>query len=98
MNGVYGISLVVGIVALIAWILIGGFSEANDGRPKHPDERFGAKGRAVVAGLTAFGIGGLSASFGGWPTALAVIAATVAAAVFAVYAYRYDVGEESDTP
>lgn len=96
MNGVYGVSLVIGVLALIAWILVGGFSEANDGRPKHPDERFGAKGRAIVAGMTAFGIGGLSASFGGWHTALAVVAAVVAAIVFAVYAYRYDAGEESD--
>ena len=97
MNGVYGITLVIGILALIAWILIGGFSEANDGRPKHPDERFGAKGRALVAGLTAFGIGGLSTSYGGWPTALAVVAAAVAALVFAIYAYRYDAGDEPDS-
>jgi CHASE2 domain-containing sensor protein len=97
MNGAFGISLVVGIVGLIAWILVGGFSEANDGRPKHPDERFGAPGRAVVAALTAFGIGGLSASFGGWPTAASVIAALAAAGVFGVYAYRFDPGADPES-
>lgn len=97
MNGVYGISLVVGILGLVTWILWGGFSEANDGRPRHPDDRFGPTGRAVVAALTAFGMGGLSASFGGWPTAAAVAAAALAGVVFAVYAYRFDPGEEPET-
>lgn len=96
MNGVYGLSLVVGLIALVAWIFIGGFSESDDGGPAHPDERFGATGRGVVAGLTAFGIGGLSASYGGWPTAAAIMAALVAALVFAAYAYRYDPGSEPD--
>lgn len=97
MNGVFGISLVIGIVALIAWILIGGFSEANDGRPVHPDERFGPKGRGIVAALTAFGIGGLSASYGGWPMAAAVAAALVAAGVLGVYAFRFDPGDEPES-
>ncbi len=96
MNGVYGLSLVVGLIALVAWILLGGLSESNSGRPSHPDERFGATGRGVVAGLTAFGIGGLSASYGGWPTAAAITAALFAALVFAAYAYRYDPGSEPD--
>ncbi|MDF1594557.1 MAG: hypothetical protein P1T08_00480 [Acidimicrobiia bacterium] len=96
MNGVYGLSLVIGLVALVAWILIGGLSESNSARPVHPDERFGATGRGVVGGLTAFGIGGLSASYGGWPTAAAIAAALVAALVFAAYAYRYDPGSERD--
>lgn len=96
MNGVYGVSLVIGIVALIAWILVGGLSEANEGRPRHPDERFGATGRSVVAAFTAFGMAGLSASYGGWPGWSAILAAIAAAAVFAVYAYRYDAGDAPD--
>jgi hypothetical protein len=95
-NAVYGISLVIGVLSLISWILIGGFAEANDGRPFHPDERFGAIGRGTVAAFTAFGIGGLSASFGGWPTAAALVAALVAAAALGLYAARYDTGAESD--
>ena len=97
MNGVYGISLVIGILLLIAWILVGGISEANDGRPVHPDDRFGATGRAVAGALTAFGIGGLSASFCGWPTVAALAASVGAAIVFGIYAYRFDPGEEPDS-
>ncbi|HSR46221.1 MAG TPA: hypothetical protein VLT15_13470 [Acidimicrobiia bacterium] len=97
MNGAFGISLVIGIVGLVAWILVGGFSDANGGRPVHPDERFGARGRAIVAGLTAFGIGGLSASYGGWPMAASVAAAIIAAAVFGTYAYRFNPGDEPET-
>lgn len=97
MNGAFGISLVIGIVGLVAWILVGGFSDANGGRPVHPDARFGARGRAIVAGLTAFGIGGLSASYGGWPMAASVAAAIIAAAVFGTYAYRFNPGDEPET-
>lgn len=51
------------------------------------DERFGSPAaRSGVAGCTAFGIGGLSAAFGGWPTPLVVVGAIVAAAAAATYA------------
>jgi hypothetical protein len=42
--------------------------------------------RQAVAGLTAFGIGGMSATFGGWSPLLAGAGAIVAAVAAAAYA------------
>lgn len=80
MRAAYGISLVVGFVALIAWILAVGF-----GGRWNPEERFGLTGRRVVGGLVAFGMGGLSAAYGGLPPTAALAAAVAAAAVVAWY-------------
>jgi hypothetical protein len=79
-RAVYGVSLVVGFVALLAWILAVGF----DGK-FNPEERYGLAGRRVVGGLVAFGMGGLSAAYGGWSLALSLLAAVVAAGVVAWY-------------
>ncbi len=80
MRAVYGISLVIGFVALLAWILAVGFGGAWN-----PEERFGLRGRRIVGGMVAFGMGGLSAAYGGWPPVAAFAAATLAAAVVAWY-------------
>ena len=59
-----------------------------------PERRFGARGRDVVAATLGFGLGGMSASFGGWNTGLAVVGA-VAGGVIAVLVGRY-LGVEDD--
>lgn len=76
MRAIYGVSLVVGFVALIAWVIAVAASRTDSG---NPEQRFGLKGRRVVGGLVAFGMGGLSAAYGGWPAWAAVAAAIVAA-------------------
>ena len=40
-----------------------------------PDDRFGVAGRRVVGAVLGFGIAGLSASYAGWATGLALAAA-----------------------
>jgi hypothetical protein len=60
---VYAVSLAVGVVGLLLVILGGALAE-NLGQPERdPGRRIGAGGRIVVAGLTGFGMGGLSAEF-----------------------------------
>ena len=50
--------------------------------------------RHTLLGMTGFGLGGMSASFAGWPTALSLLAAAVGAAVLAAIGIRY--GAEAD--
>jgi len=75
-NYVYAAALVIGFVALVAWI-IGTFA------PNGIDERLVA--RRIVGGLIAFGMGGLSASFAGWPSLGALAAGVGASAIVAWY-------------
>jgi hypothetical protein len=79
MNFVYGIALVIGFVALVVWV-IGTFL------PNGLNERMVA--RRTVGGLIAFGMGGLSASYAGWPQLGALGAGVVAAVVVAWYVGR----------
>ncbi len=71
---VYAVTLVTGMVLLIAWILF--FSHAeNESKPGlDPEARFGLTGRRVVAGMVGFGMAGMSAEFSpkniSWPLAL----------------------------
>lgn len=76
MNFVYGIALVIGFVALIAWV-IGRFL------PNGINE--GVVARRVVGGLIAFGMGGLSASYAGWHPLGALAAGVLAAGLVAWY-------------
>jgi len=76
MRAAYGVALVVGLTALIAWV-IGVAVSRNDAG--NPEQRFGLSGRRVVGALIAFGMGGLSAAYGGWPPWAAIIAASAAA-------------------
>lgn len=95
MIAVYAVAIVLGIVSVLAWIFMGlAASSMHDMSRLDPEERFGEKGRYLVAGLMGFGMGGMSASFGGWNDALAVLAA-IAGLVAAVVAARY-LGVEED--
>lgn len=83
---VYAITLALGVILLIAWI----FSVYLAGNVEawsriSPEERYGRRGRQVVAGLVGFGMAGMSAEFSprdlSWPICLvlAVIGAAGAA-------------------
>lgn len=73
---VYAVVLVLGVVALLAWLVFGLTATSVDGKEGwNPEDRFGAPGRQVVAGLLGFGLGGMSASFAGWTSGLTVLAA-----------------------
>lgn len=87
---VYAIALVIGLIALVTWILAHSVN-AGSGRDRlDPEERFGIPGRRVVAGLVGFSMAGLSAEFSprdiSWPVAL--VLAIIGGGVLAWYAGR----------
>ena len=74
--------LVLGVVALLTWLVLGLTASSVDGKQDwDPEARFGVAGRNVVAGLLGFGLGGMSASFAGWAAGWAVLAAVGGVAV-----------------
>ncbi|NIA25151.1 MAG: hypothetical protein GWP04_06230 [Gammaproteobacteria bacterium] len=76
MRAAYGVALVAGLTTLIAWVIAVAVSRTGAG---NPEQRFGLRGRRVVGALIAFGMGGLSAAYGGWPAWAAIVAAVAAA-------------------
>lgn len=87
---VYAVVLVVGLIALVAWILAHSVYADSDRTHLDPEERFGVPGRRVIAGLVGFSMAGLSAEFSprdlSWPVAL--LLAVVGASVLMWYAGR----------
>ena len=79
MRWVFAISLLLGLLAMIAWVVMAR-TGANQARAIRP--------RQAIAAAVAFGMGGLSASYGGWDLALAALAGIGAAALAAWYAGR----------
>lgn len=97
---VYAAALAVGIAALLAWIAAGALA-VNIERPAlDPEERFGVRGRRVVAALVGFGMAGMSAEFSprgiDWPLALALAVAGAAGAAW--YAGWADRGDKDEAP
>lgn len=93
----YAITLILGVVAMISWVVLGLTAGSVEGKASlDPELRFGQRGRNVVATALGFGLGGMSASFAGWPASLAVVGA-VAGGVAAVVVGRY-LGVEEDSP
>ena len=93
MTPAYAITLVAGVVLLLLWIAALAVSEIVAGWERvDPEARFGRGGRFVVAGLTGFGLAGMSSTYAGWPDAAALAAAVAGAgAVVAVSALLADV-------
>ena len=87
---VYAVVLVIGLIALVSWILAHSVYAGSERKRLDPEERFGIPGRRVVAGLVGFSMAGLSAAFSprdiSWPIAL--VLAVIGAAVLAWYAGR----------
>ncbi|HLT95348.1 MAG TPA: hypothetical protein VK070_01050 [Acidimicrobiia bacterium] len=82
---VYAVVLVVGVFALIAWIVARAFAVNIDRDSIDPEQRFGIPGRRIVAAMVGFGMAGMSAEFSpldiSWPVAsvLAVLGGAAAA-------------------
>ena len=97
---VYAIVLVIGLIALVAWILAHSVVAGSARASLDPEERFGIAGRSVVAGLVGFSMAGLSAEFSpreiSWPVAL--VLAVIGAAVLAWYAGRPIFTPATDVP
>lgn len=75
MTAVYAIALLTGALLLLGWVVATATAGAVAGwEVVNPERRFGAKGRGVVAALLGFGLAGLSASFAGWSTLVALLA------------------------
>ncbi len=88
MTAVYAISLVLGVLLLFAWVASVAVAEMVTGWDHvDPDRRFGRRGRLMVAGLAGFGLGGMSATFGGWPVAAALAGAGGGAALVGAAAF-----------
>ena len=78
MTAAFAVALVVGFLALIAWVSMSIVAANVTGWERFdPDRRLGPWGRRGIAGLIGFGMAGLSATYAGWPT-VAVIGAAVA--------------------
>ena len=86
MTPIYAIATLVGVGGLIAWALLRGIRADGSYARFDPEARFGERGRMTVAGVTGFGLAGMSSTFAGWSTVLTVIAAVGGAALVAVIA------------
>lgn len=96
MVAVYAVCTILGIVGIVGWITLGMAASALDNKPHlDPEVRFGETGRFVVAGVAGLGLAGMSASFAGWNTGLALLGA-IAGAAAAVLSARY-LGFEDDS-
>ncbi len=83
MIAVYAIATLLGLVALVAWILT-----ASLGGRLDPETRFGIGGRRVVAGVAGFGLAGMAAAYSPLdpPVLVEVVVAAGGAAVAVWYA------------
>ena len=73
MTAVYALALLTGIILVLGWVAAVAVSEMVAGWSHlDPERRFGRRGRLVVAGLAGFGLGGMLASYAGWPLAVGV--------------------------
>lgn len=83
MTALYSLALFAAALALVAWVVAAVAAANPESRLPDPDVRFGLRGRSVVAGVLGFGLGGLSATFAGWSTPMALVAGLAGAAFLA---------------
>ncbi len=72
-----------GLAGIVGWALLRGLGDPGAAGRWDPEARLGRSGRLAVAVLTGFGLGGMSATFAGWATGLALVAALAGAAAVA---------------
>ncbi|MDJ0924770.1 MAG: hypothetical protein QNJ77_09415 [Acidimicrobiia bacterium] len=93
---VYAVFVAVGFLALLTWVFLALTAGSVAGKESlDPEQRYGPRGRYLVAGLLGFGLGGMSASFGGWG-GTALVAAIGGAALMVGGASFLGVDEETD--
>lgn len=63
MTAVYAVFLLLGFLALTAWMVAHSLAESA-GRPERdPEQRLGPRGRRLAGGMVGFGMAGMSAQF-----------------------------------
>ena len=73
MTAVYAVALVAGFILILLWVAAVAVAESVPGwEGVDPERKVGRRGRLAIAGLIGFGLGGMSATFAGWPVAVAV--------------------------
>lgn len=63
MSTAYAVVLVVGVLSLIGWVVAHSWAVSAERSDRDPEERFGVRGRRVVAALVGFGMAGMSAEY-----------------------------------
>lgn len=97
MVAVYAIATLLGVVGIIAWVALGMVATAVPGKQSlDPEIRYGYRGRAVVAGVAGFGLAGMSASYAGGSSAIALIGAVAGAAGLVLVGRYLGVEEDQD--
>ena len=74
MTAVYAVALVTGFVlhpAVVAAVAVA--ESVRDGKASIRSGKSAGAGRLAIAGLIGFGLGGMSATFAGWPVSAAVL-------------------------
>jgi hypothetical protein len=96
---VYAICVLLGSVGALAWVYLGMTASAVEGKAAlDPETRYGFAGRATVAGVLGFGLGGMSASFAGWNSGLAIVGAIGGAGLMIAAAHFLgDATDEDET-
>lgn len=89
MTALYGSILLIGFVALLGWIAATAIAGSVEGwGDADPEVRYGAKGRAVVAGCVGFGMAGISMLYTSFPDWLSFPAAVIGALALIGVAFR----------
>ena len=89
MNGVYGITVFVGAVGVLLAVAL----SLNPERPTP-----GRQMRLSILAVLGFGMAGLSASFAGWPSWIAFVAALIGAVGLAYLGLRYEPVDDEAEP
>jgi len=72
----YGAVLFIGFVMLVVWLVMTAVAAGVNGWDgSGPEQKFGVKGRSVVAGTFGFGMAGISMLYTQMPDALSLVAA-----------------------
>ncbi len=73
MTALFGIPLLAGFIFMMYWIAATAVAGTVEGwQGVDPEIRFGKVGRFLLAGSIGFGMAGISALYGGWPSVLVV--------------------------
>lgn len=89
LTGLYGVVLIIGVVAVVAWIVLAAIASMVAGwEHVDPERTFGTTGRAVVAGVFGFGMAGISMLYTEFPDVLSFVAAVAGAALLVVIVTR----------